>query len=385
MTGGLVVFLGPSLSAAEARKLAPRCTLMPPARQGDVWRALEGRPKVICLIDGVFESTPSVWHHELLCAVSAGVRVIGGGSMGALRAAELHGLGVEGCGRIFEAFRDGVLQGDDEVALLHAGPEHGHRAFTVPLVNVRHTVAEAKKRKNLSAAEAKALLQRAVATHYQQRTWTSLLRGCGLDSAALPLLDLKADDARACLRAAHAAWVDRKGHTPPTTVDPRAAQGSSLLRVARLRGSPRSTEALAQLQSHPDAQAMAQSGMRRMLLSAWARSRGMTVTEEELVRERRKRLATRPRGLTAEAWLSHLGLDDAQVRLLLEDVLLERTVLAQAQRWVPDGPSWEEALASEARLRGLWPSAEKAPAAASARGRVRKPQRSTRTKPTRGS
>src|SRR5205823_8696241 len=70
----LVAFLGPSLPAAEARG-----TVLPPARKGDVWRALvRYRPAAIALIDGVFESEPSVWHHEILDALDAGVRVFGG-------------------------------------------------------------------------------------------------------------------------------------------------------------------------------------------------------------------------------------------------------------------------------------------------------------------
>ena len=82
----LVVIVGPSLSAEEARRVAP-CTLLPPARQGDVWRALALRPRALVLLDGVFEAQPSVWHHELLAALEAGVAVFGGASMGALRAA----------------------------------------------------------------------------------------------------------------------------------------------------------------------------------------------------------------------------------------------------------------------------------------------------------
>src|SRR5439155_146610 len=64
----VIVFLGPSLAASEARAIAP-CKVWPPARQGDIWRALDKRPRAIALIDGVFESQPSVWHHEILDAL----------------------------------------------------------------------------------------------------------------------------------------------------------------------------------------------------------------------------------------------------------------------------------------------------------------------------
>lgn len=89
----VVVFLGPTLPVAEAKQLV-RATFLPPARQGDVFRVLSDRPGVIVLIDGVFEAVPSVWHHELRAALASGVHLVGASSMGALRAAELHGEGM---------------------------------------------------------------------------------------------------------------------------------------------------------------------------------------------------------------------------------------------------------------------------------------------------
>jgi hypothetical protein len=142
----IAVFLGPSLPAREARRLLPDARVFPPARQGDVWRALARRPRAIALIDGVFESEPSVWHREILDALDAGVPVIGAASMGALRAAELAGQGMRGVGRIYRWYRDGVVRDDAEVALLHADAEHGYQPLTVPLVNVRWAAEVARRR-----------------------------------------------------------------------------------------------------------------------------------------------------------------------------------------------------------------------------------------------
>src|SRR5438552_18870027 len=89
------------------------------------------------LIDGVFESQPSVWHHEILDALDSGVQVFGGASTGALRAAELYSFGMAGVGRIFQSYRDEVIIDDSEVALLPAGADHAWRPLTVPLLNVR--------------------------------------------------------------------------------------------------------------------------------------------------------------------------------------------------------------------------------------------------------
>ncbi len=53
----IVVFLGPSLPRHDARRLL-RADYRPPARQGDVFRAIDAAPDAIVLIDGVFESAP---------------------------------------------------------------------------------------------------------------------------------------------------------------------------------------------------------------------------------------------------------------------------------------------------------------------------------------
>jgi hypothetical protein len=106
---------------------------------------------VIALIDGVFLHEPSVWHREILWALSRGVHVFGGASMGALRAAELAPFGMRGVGRIFEAYRDriwpgfiGTFEDDDEVAVIHAPAELGAVALSDALVDVRDTLLAAE-------------------------------------------------------------------------------------------------------------------------------------------------------------------------------------------------------------------------------------------------
>ena len=119
-----VVFLGPTLPRAEAADLLP-ATYLPPARQGDIYRAVRAlRPVTVGLVDGRFLDTGAVWHREILWALSQGVHVFGAASMGALRAAELAPFGMRGVGQVFAAYRDGCWPGDpdafeddDEVAV----------------------------------------------------------------------------------------------------------------------------------------------------------------------------------------------------------------------------------------------------------------------------
>src|SRR6185503_9427900 len=113
------LFTGPSLSAEEGKKELD-AIYRPPAAQGDVYRAALDAPRAIGIIDGYFERIPSVSHKEVLWAMAQGIHVFGSASMGALRAAELAAFGMEGVGVIYEAFKRGELDADDEVAVAHA-------------------------------------------------------------------------------------------------------------------------------------------------------------------------------------------------------------------------------------------------------------------------
>lgn len=170
-----VVFLGPSLSRARAAACLD-ATYLPPARMGDVYAVLPCAPRRIVLLDGVFHGTRSVWPREILAAMDEGVEVIGASSMGALRAAELHAYGMIGVGRIFEWYRSGILDGDDEVALRHGDQASGYRAMSEPLVNIRATLAAACRDEVLDAEEADAIIQYAKAQYYPDRSYNGLMR-----------------------------------------------------------------------------------------------------------------------------------------------------------------------------------------------------------------
>jgi len=140
MNGRTLAFIGPSIALAEARAAFPEVAFRPPVRFGDVARALHEGFGTIVIVDGVFEQVPAIWHKEIMLALARGVRVIGAGSMGALRAAELDGFGMEGIGWVYEQYRGGLEQ-DDEVALVHGDADSGYVNLSVPLVQLRHAAA----------------------------------------------------------------------------------------------------------------------------------------------------------------------------------------------------------------------------------------------------
>ena len=170
----VVVFAGPTLGRDAVTAACP-CLCLPPAAQGDVYRAALRKPRAIAIIDGYFHGVPAVWHKEILWAMAEGIHVFGASSMGALRAAELHDFGMRGVGTIFEQFLSGTLTDDDEVAVLHAPAEIDYAPLSEAMVNIRATLARAAEEGTIPAASAEALCLAAKAIFYQQRDWHNLL------------------------------------------------------------------------------------------------------------------------------------------------------------------------------------------------------------------
>ena len=185
------IFLGPSLPLEEA-KTTCEAEFLPPVALGDITRLLPYRPKVIGIIDGYFDSVPAVWHKEILLALAQGIHVVGGSSMGALRAAELYPFGMEGVGEIFEWYRDGVIEADDEVAVVHTTTDFEYRPFSEPMVNIRKTLAQAASDGIIDQAVHHQLIEITRQTFYKERSYPKLLadgRGAGLPPEAIAALE----------------------------------------------------------------------------------------------------------------------------------------------------------------------------------------------------
>jgi hypothetical protein len=170
----ICIFTGPTLPPAEAAKILA-AEYFPPAAIGDVYKAAQKRPWAIGIIDGFFESTPSVWHKEVLWAMARGIHVFGASSMGALRAAELADFGMVGVGAIFEAYRSGQLEDDDEVAVVHAPPELGYVQLSEAMVNIRVTLKKAADEGVLPPPHAAALTDIAKSLYYKNRSYDRVL------------------------------------------------------------------------------------------------------------------------------------------------------------------------------------------------------------------
>ena len=170
----IVVFTGTSLSWEEAGSLLD-ADYRPPVKRNDINILVDkGGPDIIGIIDGIFFDRAAVAHREIIRAIKAGITVVGGCSMGALRASELDTHGMIGVGRIYEWYRDGVVESDDEVAVTFH-PET-LEPLSVPLVNMRTTLEHAVENGILDPIQRDALLGIARSMYYPDRTYAAMVR-----------------------------------------------------------------------------------------------------------------------------------------------------------------------------------------------------------------
>ena len=181
-----VVYTGTSISHSEARKILD-ADYRPPIRRHDIRRLLKSPPEIIGIIDGVFFDNAAVAHREIIEAIKNGITVVGGASMGALRASELDSYGMIGVGRIYEMYRDGIIESDDEVAVTFDGETN--EQLSIPLVNIRLTVKAAVDAGILQEEQATAFMDTARRTFYPDRNYRNILSECekkGILEGSLP-------------------------------------------------------------------------------------------------------------------------------------------------------------------------------------------------------
>ena len=174
MAQEIFVFAGPSVHAEELDQY-PNLVFLPPCKQGDVFLVSQEQPKAIGIIDGYFDGVPSVWHKEILWAMKEGIAVLGSSSMGALRAAELDQFGMNGIGSVYEMYRDGHIEDDDEVALQHGPEEVDYMPLSLPMVNVRATAVKACEEKILLGSEVDVFISSAKSIFYKDRNWDAIV------------------------------------------------------------------------------------------------------------------------------------------------------------------------------------------------------------------
>jgi hypothetical protein len=205
------IYLGPSLGLVEAEAIL-KARYLPPIQRGDL-ALLPEEIRTVGIIDGEFYQSLSVSSKEIVALLDRGVKVYGASSMGALRAAETYSLGMVGIGEVFAMFRDGVLDGDDEVALMYEAETY--KKLSEPLVNLRNALKMAADGNVIDVAERDRLISRMKACYFPYRSYKALQSLCPrledfFRKAVLP--DLKSSDARQLL------LTIRESHHPEHTM-----------------------------------------------------------------------------------------------------------------------------------------------------------------------
>jgi hypothetical protein len=361
------VFVGPTLRAQDL-PAGDDIVVLPPVAQGEVYRVAQMRPQAIGIIDGYFEGVLSVWHKEILWAMAEGIHVFGSASMGALRAAELHSFGMVGVGRIFEAYRDGGLEDDDEVAVIHGPRETGYVALSEAMVNIRRTLFEAERAGVITAPSRDALVGLAKDLFYHDRTFERLLQ---VAEGSLPpgevealrtwlpdgRVDQKRDDAMAMLQAIKALLASgpqpmRVEYTLEwTEVWDDATLAAAASPFVAPRGAPgqlADERVLEELRLEPDTYAAVRDRALLRFLAAREAQRRRSTADTGALRDVLDRLRAR-HGLSTRAdlerWLAANAIDGQRLERILEDEARHEAIGALA------APSLSHALLDELRLR----------------------------------
>ncbi len=203
-TARIHVYCGPTITPLEVTQILPAAKVHPPIRHGDLLMLEVCRGDIVVIIDGVFYQTAPVRHKEILYLLEQGVTVVGAASMGALRAAELQPYGMIGLGTVYSAYRKGLIDADDEVAVAHDPGDH--RQLSNALVDIRAAILLARDQGVVSGFEATALLEHFRALHFTSRTWTTRSIAIG---AGQPSLDAVLERL-AHWRASQPGWEDAK-------------------------------------------------------------------------------------------------------------------------------------------------------------------------------
>ena len=355
----IVIFAGPTVSASDVQQIIPNAEIRAPARTGDIYAACQQRASAIGLIDGFFEGVPSVWHKEILWAIDQSIPVFGASSMGALRAAELHPFGMIGVGRIFEAYRDGVLEDDDEVALRHGPQELGYVALSEPMVNIRASLDRAVAAGVVENTIASDLISLAKARHFPDRSWEGVFEQAthqGVDAVVLEKLrgwltsgrvDQKHLDALDMLSAMARGYENNQAANNQLFKFQYTVMWEALTRSHDAQGPNMETRLIFdQLRRDPDRYQQLHRRAAAGFVSKQAQDVPQTAVDRAMTRFRtEERLFT---GAAFEAWLdaNDLDLDGLQHRLR-QEICLSAAIAENTS-------AFHEALMAELKAEGTY-------------------------------
>lgn len=206
----IIIYTGLSISHEDAKLILDSdnektVTYKSPIKRGDLIQDLKLNPDIIGIIDGLFHQTPAVAHKEILELIKNDITVVGGSSMGALRASELDSLGMIGVGYVYKQYRDGKIISDDDVAVVL--DPNTLEQLSEALVSIDYTLNEAINEKIISKEEKEELIKIAKSIYYPNRTYANIFKESDLNNTKKDELisfirkskDIKKEDAKEVL------------------------------------------------------------------------------------------------------------------------------------------------------------------------------------------
>lgn len=203
----IVIYTGLSIPFDEAKSILD-ADYKPPIKRGDINTLLDKRDdvKIIGIIDGVFHQTPAVSHKEILRALKDDIIVVGGASMGALRACELYPYGMIGIGHIFEDYKNGTIESDDDVAV--SLDPTTYEQLSDSWINMKYNFNKAQENNIISQEDVDNLLATSKDIYYPKRSFEYVIKKSELSEDKKTELthylynykfDIKYDDAKAVI------------------------------------------------------------------------------------------------------------------------------------------------------------------------------------------
>jgi TfuA protein len=185
-----IIFIGPSLNHDKARKIF-QADYRAPAKKGDLIMLLTSTfsnsvevpnfTNFVGLVDGLFlQDYPPTPIEVYLLLSNKNFHVVGGASIGALRAVELEKFGMVGIGKIFELFRNGATDADDEVAVTFQQGARGD-IQSEAMIDIRFNLFVACRRKIITGRVKRVIAKTAKSIYFPYRNYTHILEQTRLE------------------------------------------------------------------------------------------------------------------------------------------------------------------------------------------------------------
>src|SRR5919199_6784670 len=170
-----IIFLGPSLTHEKARKILD-AEYRPPAKKGDFLRfaAPVNDLTIVGLVDGYFlQDYPPSPIEVYQLVTRKNILVVGSASLGALRAVELEKFGMIGIGKIFQLYKKGIIDADDEVAVTFA--EERQSLQSEAMIDIRFNLFIAQRRGGIDEITKRAIARIAKSIYFPYRNYAGIL------------------------------------------------------------------------------------------------------------------------------------------------------------------------------------------------------------------